>query len=125
MNRQGNIISFDDARRLASAQSASSEGAYASRSAAYPMYADIASGGTLDVPTAYAPADTFDDFSGFVSPFSDAASQKHSGAASPDAHSPSAYRSANYSRYSKRSADLSGYASVSSSGRISRIDEEG
>ena len=43
MNRQGNIISFDDARRLASAQSAYAGDAYISRSsAAFPAYVNTA-----------------------------------------------------------------------------------
>ena len=131
MDRQGNIISFDDARRLASAQSAYMGDAYASQ-AAYPLYTNAASDGTVGASTAYIPADTFDDLSEFVSPFSKAKSHRRSSrmpnsACSDDSDSSFTYRRVDYSGYSGqsgRSVDLSGYSSVSSSGRISRISGE-
>ena len=133
MNSQGKIISFDDARRFASAQSAYTGDVGASRlSSAYPLYENVTSDGTLAASTAYAPADTFDEFSEFVSPFSNTKSQKpsarmqnsmySSASGFTDVHGPSAHRGADYSRYSGHPVDLSGYSSVSSSGRISRID---
>lgn len=98
MARQGNIISFDDAKRYASSRSS----AETYRSTAYSRASGSSDSG------AFAPLDAFDDITPFESPFSAAGSGRR--------------QASSRSSYSARSSRASGseFSTVSRSGRISR-----
>lgn len=98
MARQGNIISFDDAKRYASSRSS----AETYRSIAYSRASGSSDSG------AFAPLDAFDDITPFESPFSAAGSGRR--------------QASSRLSYSARSSRASGseFSTVSRSGRISR-----